>query len=197
MRQTSKPEGVCNLQVRIWKRSFMSWMIYRSSQRWRISWSHNFKTLLIALDELGLKNRFIELIFEFPVLHDPQCEEYDITKTCFRASKLYVTEIPTLSTKKGRFQENKHKMDAGNNCRKQGVSDQSRKVGAHFFKAVMTVMISSTEWHNRIVYKLSSSVVKWGSKCATYHIFAWICRGIISLIISITKFSNLISYQLP
>ena len=45
------------------------------------------------------------------------------------ASKLYVTEIPTLSTKEWRFQENRHNVDAGNICRKQGGSDQNRKVG--------------------------------------------------------------------
>ena len=45
------------------------------------------------------------------------------------ASKLYVTEIPTLSTKKWRFQENRHNVDAGNICRKQGDSNQNRKVG--------------------------------------------------------------------
>ena len=70
---------------------------------------------------------------------------------CFRASKPYVTEIPTLSTKKGRFQKNGHKMDAGNIGQKQGVSDQNRRLeflltsSAHFIKVVMADMISPTE----------------------------------------------------
>ena len=137
MRQTSKPEGViCGLQVRIWKRSFMSWIFHRSSQRWRISWSHNFKTFLLAFSELGLKTRFLKLIFEISSFawpgHDPvknMISPKHHCNACFRASKLYVTGIPTLSTKKGRFQENRHNMDAGNTCREQGVSDQNRKVG--------------------------------------------------------------------
>ena len=45
-----------------------------------ISWSDNFKTFLLALKDLGLKNQFIELRSDISGFAWP-CEEYDITKT--------------------------------------------------------------------------------------------------------------------
>ena len=44
-----------------------------------ISWSDNFKTFLLALKDLGLKNQFIELRSDISAFAWP-CEEYDITK---------------------------------------------------------------------------------------------------------------------
>ena len=45
-----------------------------------INWSDNFKTFLLPLKDLGLKDQFIELRSDISGFAWP-CEEYDITKT--------------------------------------------------------------------------------------------------------------------
>ena len=63
------------------KEPVFSLTIYASFGRSdEISWSDNFKTFLLALKDLGLKNQFIELRSDISAFAWP-FEEYDITKT--------------------------------------------------------------------------------------------------------------------